>query len=164
MYLILNLVLISACVNWGGSSAFGMYIFIYALVFSYIFLQVDCFKWALIYHIEQQRVYSVLWQFQWGDHLPLVYLSLYIYWYFLIFPYKLTVLNGLSLTLCKCINVTFSSSNFKWGEDISLWYLYLYIYILVFSYKLTVLNGFSLTVCKCIAVTFLSSSFEWGGG
>ena len=40
---------------------------IYALVFPYIFLLVDCFEWALIGDIEQQRVHSVLWQFQMGD-------------------------------------------------------------------------------------------------
>ena len=66
MYFISNLVLVSACVNWQGSSAFGIYIF--------------------------------------------------IYWYFLIFSYKLTVLNGLSLMVWKCIAVTFSSSSFEWGE------------------------------------------------
>ena len=43
--------------------------FIYALVFPYIFLLVDCFKWALIGDIEQQRVHSVLWQFQMGGLL-----------------------------------------------------------------------------------------------
>ena len=37
----------------GGPSAFGVYIFIYALAFPYIFLLVDCFEWALIGHIEQ---------------------------------------------------------------------------------------------------------------
>ena len=36
---------------------------IYALVFPYIFLLVDCFKWALIGDIEKWRVHSVLWQF-----------------------------------------------------------------------------------------------------
>ena len=40
----------------GGPSAFGVCIFIYALVFPYIFLLVDCFEWALIYVIEQQKV------------------------------------------------------------------------------------------------------------
>ena len=48
-----------------GLSAFGFYIFIYALVFPYISLLVDCFKWAIIGNIEQQTVHSVLWQFQW---------------------------------------------------------------------------------------------------
>ena len=39
--------------DWGGPSAFGIYMFIYELVFPYIFLLVDCFKWALIGDIEQ---------------------------------------------------------------------------------------------------------------
>ena len=54
-YCISNLVLVSA---------FGICMCIYALVFPYIFLLVDCFKWALIGHIEKCRVHSVLWQFQ----------------------------------------------------------------------------------------------------
>ena len=40
--------------------------YIYALVFPYIFLLFDHFKWALIGNIEQQRVPSVIWQFQTG--------------------------------------------------------------------------------------------------
>ena len=59
-YFISNLVLVSA---------FGICIGIYALVFPYIFLLVDCFKWALIGHIEKQRVHSVLWQFQTGGYI-----------------------------------------------------------------------------------------------
>ena len=45
----------------GGPSAFGIYMFIYALVFPYIFLLVYCLEWALIGHIEQERVHSVFW-------------------------------------------------------------------------------------------------------
>ena len=37
----------------GGSSAFGIHMFLYALVFPYIFLLVDCFEWAVIDDIEQ---------------------------------------------------------------------------------------------------------------
>ena len=53
----------------GGPSAFGISMFIYALVLPYIFLLVDCFEWALIGHIEQERVHSVLWQFQTGGYI-----------------------------------------------------------------------------------------------
>ena len=35
-------------------------------LFPYIFLLFDCFEWALIDHIEKQRVNSELWQFQMG--------------------------------------------------------------------------------------------------
>ena len=38
------------------------------LTFPYIFLLVDCFKWALIGDIEKWRVHSVLWQFQMGGY------------------------------------------------------------------------------------------------
>ena len=57
-YCISNLVLVSA---------FGICMCIYVLVFPYIFLLVDCFKWALIGHIKKCRVHSVLWQFQMGE-------------------------------------------------------------------------------------------------
>ena len=39
---------------------------IVSFTFPYIFLLVDCFEWALIGHIEKQRVHSVLWQFWMG--------------------------------------------------------------------------------------------------
>ena len=39
------------------------------LKFPYMFLLVDCFEWALIDNIEQQRVHSVLWQFQTGGSI-----------------------------------------------------------------------------------------------
>ena len=68
----------------GGQSAFGIYMFIYALVFPYIFLLFDCFKWALIGDIEQQRVDSVLWQFQMGG--PSAF-GIYMFLYALVFPY-----------------------------------------------------------------------------
>ena len=45
-----NLPLVSTCL-------------LYVLVFLYIFLLFDCFKWVLIDCIEKCRVHSVLWQF-----------------------------------------------------------------------------------------------------
>ena len=42
------------------------YLHVYALVFPYIFLLVDCFEWALIGDIEKHRGHSVLWQFRMG--------------------------------------------------------------------------------------------------
>ena len=78
----------------GGLSAFGFYMFIYALVFPYISLLVDCFEWATIGKIEQRTVHSVLWKFQLGGSICLWYLYvLYMHWYFLIFPDKLSILN-----------------------------------------------------------------------
>ena len=44
----------------------GIIVSLSALVFPYIFLLVDHFEWALINNIGQQRVDSVLWQFQMG--------------------------------------------------------------------------------------------------
>ena len=57
--------------------------------------------------------------FEWGIHLPLVSICLYMHWYFLIFSYKLTVSNGLSLTTLNSEEITLCSGSFKWGEDIS---------------------------------------------
>ena len=68
----------------GGPSAFGIYMFIYALVFPYIFLLVDCFEWALIDNIEQWRVHSVLWQFWMGG--PSAF-GIYMFIYALVFLY-----------------------------------------------------------------------------
>ena len=52
--------------------------------------------------------------------------GIYIFIYILVFSYKLTVSNGFSLMVWKCIAVTFLSNSFKWGrggegrgEDIS---------------------------------------------
>ena len=39
--------------------------------------------------------------------------------FFLIFSYKLTVSNGFSLMVWKCVAVTFSSSSFKWGGTLA---------------------------------------------
>ena len=76
---------------------------LYVLLFPYIFLLFDCFKWALIDHIEKCRGHSVLWQFQMGGPS-------------LISSYYLTILNGHSLTVLKSIEVTQHSGSFEWGE------------------------------------------------
>ena len=114
--------------------------FLYALVFPYIFLLFDCFKWALIDHIEKCRGHSVLWQFQMGGPS-------------LISSYYLTVSNGHSLTALKSVEVTQCSGSFKWGGP-----------SLISSYYLTVSHGHSLTVLKSIEVTQHSGSFKWGEG
>ena len=57
-----NLPLVSTCL-------------LYALVFPYIFLIFDCFKWVLIDCIEKHRVDSVLWQFHMGGVNLKIYLG-----------------------------------------------------------------------------------------
>ena len=52
----------SGSFNWGGPSAFGVYIFSLCAGMSLF----DCFKWALIDCIVKCRGHSELWQFQWG--------------------------------------------------------------------------------------------------
>ena len=44
-------------------------LFLYALVFPYIFLLFDCFKWVLIDRIVKRKVHSVLWQFHQGGSI-----------------------------------------------------------------------------------------------
>ena len=53
----------SGSVEWGVHLPLVSTCFLYALVFPYIFLLVDCFKWALIGNNEKHRVHSVLWKF-----------------------------------------------------------------------------------------------------
>ena len=52
-----------AVLNWGVHLPLVSTCVLYALVFPYIFLLVDCFEWALIGDIEKCTVHSVLWQF-----------------------------------------------------------------------------------------------------
>ena len=104
-------------------------------------------------------------QFQMGGTICLWYLYPYIYWYFLIFSNKLTVSNGFSLTVCKCLAVTFSSSSFKWGGP-SAFGICILIYTGI-SWYLPIIWLFRMgthwPLWKHVAVTFLSSSFKWGG-
>ena len=92
-----------AVLNGGGS--------IISFTFPYIFLLVDCFEWALIGHMEKQRVHSVLWQFQLeggrvGSDLLPPGVNLKIW----------AVSNGLSLFTLKSKEFTLSSGSFEWGE------------------------------------------------
>ena len=151
----------SGSFRWGVHLPLVSTCFLYVLVFPYIFLLFDCFKWVLIDCIEKRRGHSELWQFHMGGRtVCLWYLYPYIYWYFLIFSnkltafgvymfslhwyflissYYLTVSNGRSLTALKSVEVTQSSDSFIQGGTICLWYLYPYIYwyFLIFSNKLT---------------------------
>ena len=74
-----EITLFSGSVDWGegGPSAFGVCIFIYALVFPYIFL-LNSEEINLFYDSVDQGG---------GAHLPLVSVSLYMHWYFHIFSY-----------------------------------------------------------------------------
>ena len=76
----------SGSFKWGGKSSdlptgISLYIpivchisslsFLYALVFPYIFLLFDSFKWVLIDRIVKYKVHSVLYQFHWGGNLKI---------------------------------------------------------------------------------------------
>ena len=87
-------------------------------------------------------------------------------WYFLIFSYYLTVLNGSSLTALKSIEFTQCSGSFTWGgpSAFGIYMFSLQWYFLIFSYYLTVSNGHSLTALKSEEFTLISGSFKWGRG
>ena len=139
--------------------------FLYALVFPYIFLLFDCFKWVLIDCIERCRVHSVLWQFQMGGPSAFgIYMfslctgiSLYfpIIWLFWMGAHWRHWTAQSSLSALAVSN----------GGSISLWYLHVFSmhwYFLISSYYLTVLNGHSLTALKGVEFTQCSGSFKWG--
>ena len=52
---------------------------IHLVTFLYIFLLFDCFKWALIDCIEKHRVHSALWQFQTGGFVSFTRVNLKIW-------------------------------------------------------------------------------------
>ena len=94
--------------------------FLYALVFPYIFLLFDCFKWMLIDCIEKRRVHSVLWQFQMGGPSALgIYMfslctgiSLYLP-IIRLFPYIFLLFDCFEWALIDCIE--------KWRVHSELW-------------------------------------------
>ena len=106
----------------GGPSAFGVCIFIYALVCPYIFLLVDCFKWAFIYVSEQQKVHSVLWQIQMGEG-PSVSESQWQHWTVKRSLCGLMVLTGgvhLPLTTLNSEEITLWSDSVEGGVHLPL--------------------------------------------
>ena len=78
------------------------------------------------------RVHLELWQFQWGT-ICLWYLYPYIYWYFLIFSYKLTVSNGVLIGNIEKHRVHLELWQFQLGGD-HLPLVSVSLYILVFPY------------------------------
>ena len=48
-------------------------------------------------------------------YLSLVSVCLYMHWYFLIYPYELTISNGLSLATLNSKEFTQCSGSFEWG-------------------------------------------------
>ena len=130
------------------------------LTFSYIFLLLDCFEFALIDCIEKWRVHSELWQFRmggiWSD-VPGVTLT---------FPYIFLLFDCFEWALIDCIEkwrVHFELWQFRmWGGYCQM-YLVSHWHFLISSYYLTVSNGLSLTTLKSEEFTLSSGSFEWGG-
>ena len=121
-----------------------------ALIFPYIFLLFDCFKWALIDRIIKCRLHSALWQFQMGGSICLCYLHVFsMHWYFLISSYYLTVSNGHSLTSLKSIEVTRCSGSFEWGVHLPL-VSTCFLYALVFPYIFLLFDCFEWVLIDCI--------------
>ena len=128
----------------GGPSAFGIYMFLYALVFPYIFLLFDCFKW----------------------YLPLVSTCFSMHWYFLISTYYLTVSNVCSLTALKGIEFTQCSGSFEWGVHLPL-VSTCFLYALVFPYIFLLFDSFEWVLIDHIEKHRVHSAlwqFQMGGG
>ena len=66
----------------------GVYCTIHLVTFLYIFLLVDCFKWALIDCIEKWRVHSQLWQFQTVGVYCKIHLVTFLYIFLLVDCFK----------------------------------------------------------------------------
>ena len=79
----------------------GVYHKIHLVTFLYIFLLVDCFKWALIDRIEKRRVHSELCQFQTRGVYHKIHLVTFLYIFLLVDCFKW------ALTDCKIHLVTF---------------------------------------------------------
>ena len=109
--------------NGGSIYLLYLYVYIFTGIFLYFFVSWLFQMGSHWPHWTVQRSLCALAVLNRGVHLPLVSLCLYMYWYFLTFSYKLTVSNGFSLMVWKHIAVTFSSSSFKWGEDITCHFL-----------------------------------------
>ena len=70
-------------------------------------------------------------------------IDLPLHWYFVIFSYKLTVLNGLSLMTLKSKEFTLCSGSFEWGYIISFTLVKLkfpYIFLLVDCFQWAVID------------------------
>ena len=161
-----EITLCSGSFKWGGPSAFGIHLFIYALVFS---SKLTVSNGLSLATLNSEEITLCSGSFKQGGrvHLPLVSICLYMHCYFLIFSYKLTVSNGISLTTLNSAEITLCSGSFEGGGGPSAFGIHLSCHIaLVFSYmgssKLTVSNGLSLTTLKSEEITLCSGSFKWG--
>ena len=159
------------------------------MTFLYIFLLVDCFKWALIDHkihlVTFLYIFLLVDCFKWAlidCNIHLV-TFLYIFWlvycfkwalidqkiHLVTFPYIFLLFDCVEWVLIDCIvkcRVQSVLWQFQMGGSICLWHLQVFSmhwYFLISSYYLTVLNGHSLTILKSIEVTQCSGSFKWGG-
>ena len=67
---------------------------IHLVTFLYIFLLLDCFKWALIHHIEKWRVHSELCQFQSRGVYRKIHLLSFLYIFLLVDCFKWALITG----------------------------------------------------------------------
>ena len=88
-------------------------------------------------------------QFQMGGTICLWYLYPYIYWYFLISSYYLTVSNGHSLTAMKTRSCHFLVKQFQMGGTTCLWYLHVFSAV-VFPYIFLLFDCFKWGLIDCI--------------
>ena len=131
----------------------GVYHKIHLVTFLYIFLLVDCFKWALIDRIEKWRVHSELCQFPMGG-----YIVRFTWWHFFISSYELTVSNELSLTGLKSEEFTLSSGSFKCKIHLV---TFLYIFLWVDCFKWALIDH-KIHLVTFLYILLLVDCFKWG--
>ena len=81
----------------------GVYHKIHLVTFLYIFLLVDCFKWALIDCIEKQRVHSELCQFQSGGVYCKIHLVTFLYIFLLVDCFKWALIDHIEKRRVHCV-------------------------------------------------------------
>ena len=126
---------------------------IHLVTFLYIFLLVDFFKWALIDHTEKQRVHSELWQFQTSDSPGDISLYLPISWLFQMSSHWLH----------------WKAKSSLWTLPISNWGVYrkihlvtfLYIFLLVDCFKWALIDGIEKQRVHSAALAVSNIRFTW---
>ena len=128
----------------------GVYRKIHLVTFLYIFLWVDCFKWALIDCIEKRRVHSELWQFQ---------NVRFTWWHFFISSYELTVSNepliDHKIHLVTFLYIFLLVDCFKWGL------IDHKIHLVTFLYILLLVDCFKWALIDCIEKWRVHSELCW---
>ena len=109
-------------------SNWGVYHKIHLVTFLYIFLLVDCFKWAPIDCIEKWRVHSELCQFQPRGVYHKIHLVTFLYIFLLVDCFKWALIDCIEKVKSSLCALPVSNVRFTW------WHFF-YIFLLVDCFK-----------------------------